>query len=75
MESAEAPDSDLLAKAGLARALNREILEHGRRLPEGGDALTFYCECGCLRLVRLPLASFEAADGALIEGHARPGES
>lgn len=75
MELAGNPDPELPARAALARALNREILEYGRLLPEpdyGSEELTFYCECGCLRLVELSPAAFEVADGALIEGHARP---
>jgi hypothetical protein len=32
----------------------------------------FYCECGCLKPVKLTLSPYEAAGGALIPGHSRP---
>jgi hypothetical protein len=75
MESVGNPDPELLAMIALARALNREILNYSRLLPEADDAseaLTFYCECGCLGPVRVAPAAFEVADGALIEDHPCP---
>jgi sugar (pentulose or hexulose) kinase len=69
-------DSDSLAKAELARELNKQIREIGQSLTEPADAseeLTFFCECGCLAPVRLTLATFDAAGAALAEGHSPPG--
>jgi hypothetical protein len=65
-------DSDSLAKAELARELNKQIRAIGQALTEPANAseeLTFFCECGCLAPVRLTIASFDAAGAALAEGH------
>jgi hypothetical protein len=68
-------DSERGAKGNLARELNQQVREIGRTLTEPDDAseeLTFFCECGCLQPVRLTLEVFDAAPGALREGHSRP---
>jgi hypothetical protein len=68
-------DSERGTKGNLARELNQHIREIGRSLTERDDAseeLTFFCECGCLEPVQLTLEVFDAAPGALREGHSRP---
>ena len=70
-------NSERAAKGNLARELNRQIREIGRSLTEPDDAdeeLTFFCECGCLQPVQLTLWGYDAAPGALREGHSRPEE-
>lgn len=71
VESGGGPDSESVAKADLARELNRQTAQLGRRLTESGEVneLAFYCECGCLGTLLLTLEAFEAAGGALIDGH------
>ena len=68
-------DSQRLAKADIARQLNVQIRVIAASLTEAADAseeVTFYCECGCLRPLVQTLATFDAAGGALHEGHSRP---
>jgi hypothetical protein len=68
-------DSLSLAKADLARELNTHIRAIGSSLTEAADAceeLTFYCECGCLSPLHPALTAFDAAGGALREGHHPP---
>jgi hypothetical protein len=68
-------DSESLSRAGLARELNLQIREIGQSLTQPADAdeeLTFFCECGCLAPVKLTIAAFDAAGGALVQGHEPP---
>lgn len=73
LEPAEGPDSGSVAKADLARELNRQIAQMGRALTPSGEVneLAFYCECGCMKSLLLTVEAFDAAGGDLIEGHSR----
>ena len=37
-----------------------------------GREIGFFCECGCLEVVTMTRAEYEAAGGARLEGHAPP---
>lgn len=74
---ARSGDEEAAERAELARELNRKIREIGGSLSGPGEAspeFTFYCECGCLGAVELTIAAFDAAGGALRDGHQRPDE-
>ena len=58
--------------AQAASAANSHILALEDLLaPRGRDEqeIGFFCECGCLEVVTMTRAEYEAAGGALLEGH------
>jgi hypothetical protein len=58
--------------AQAARAANSHILALEDLLaPRGGDEqeIGFFCECGCLGVVAMTRAEYEAAGGAWLAGH------
>lgn len=64
-----------LTKSELARELNAQIRDIAAELAQPEDfseEFTFFCECSCLRPIKLTLSAFDAAGGAVIEGHSRP---
>jgi hypothetical protein len=77
VEPADEAASQSIAKADLARELNRQIAQIGRRLTESGEVneLAFYCECGCLKSLLLTLEAFDEAGGAVIDGHSLGAEA
>ena len=61
-----------LLGAQAARGANAQILVLVRRLEEGildTREIAFFCEDGCLEIVRLTVAEYEAAGGAWLAGH------
>jgi len=54
-----------------AREINQRIRVLGIDLAELGDdsPVEFLCECGCMGRVALTPDEYDAAGGALIEGH------
>jgi hypothetical protein len=56
----------------LAHRINNRIrlaAEGLGRRALGGRPVQFFCECGCLERVEVPLSAFVAAGGAWLDGH------
>lgn len=67
----EPPDNRPQA-AEAARAANSHILALEEQLvPRRRDEreIGFFCECGCLGVVKMTRAQYEAAGGAWLNGH------
>jgi hypothetical protein len=59
----ETPD-----RAWLARETNGHIRQLAKSLRDE-HPVGFFCECGCMEIVLVTIAEYDAAGGALLGGH------
>jgi len=55
-------------RAWVARETNAYIRQLGRALRDE-HPVGFFCECGCMEIVLVAIADYDAAGGAWLEGH------
>jgi hypothetical protein len=68
----DAASTDTAARRDLSGLVNGEIRKIAETdvlsLGVAGEAYSFMCECGCMKMVDLSLAVYDA-DGAWLDGH------